>query len=411
LTSCSDPAPAIKIRPPPAFSRQLRTVGVTGTNGKTSTTALVAAALARLQAPVARVTTVGNFLDHEQLDVPLDREGFLTTMRRAVDAGGTLAAIELSSEALALGFAKFWPCAVAVFTNLSRDHLDAHGSAEHYLASKAQLFMQLPAGGSAVLNGCDPASALLAEVIPAGVDVLRYGLGSRGAAVAPLDLEGGAVDVSWTGSTALLQGSDKLGLGALRQLRVRAIGEVFVENALAALAAACCLGLAPEQAAEAIAAAPPPPGRFEMVSEQPRVVVDYAHSPDALRRCLQTARGLCAGRLTVVFGAGGGRDRAKRPQMGEAATVADHVVLTSDNPRGEDPADIAAAICEGITQEHDVQVSTVLDRADAIGQALADCAPDDVVVIAGKGHETEQERAGQRRAMSDAALIAETLAR
>ncbi|AUX46422.1 hypothetical protein SOCE26_079280 [Sorangium cellulosum] len=390
------------MRPPPPsapWASRLFTVGVTGTNGKTTTTTLVAAALARLGGPVARVTTLGSFLDDERLDVPFDHAGFVETMRRCLDRGGRRAAIELTSEALALGFARAWPCRVGVFTNLTRDHLDAHGSAEHYLASKAQLFVHLPEGGAAILNGCDPASSLLEEVVPGGVRVLRYGAPSRGEAHAPLDLRARRVDVGWDGTRVALEASARFG-AAPPALSTRAIGDVFAEDALAAFAAAVASGVPPAEAAAAIAAAAPPPGRFEVVAERPRVVVDYAHTPDALARTLAAARRLAAGRrLTVVFGAGGDRDRDKRPLMGAAARAADRVVLTSDNPRGEDPAAIAAAIRAGLGDHGDVAV--VLDRARAIEGAVTSAAEGEIVVIAGKGHEAEQVIAGERRRFSD----------
>src|SRR5207248_2839476 len=151
---------------PPAFANEIATVGVTGTNGKTTTTAWIAAALRRLGGPVLRATTVGHFLDDEPLEVEKSYDGFVAAMRTLFDRGGRRAAIELTSEALAAGFARAWPCRVGVFTNLTHDHLDAHGSPEHYLASKAQLFVSLPAGGTAVLNASDPTWALLREVVP-----------------------------------------------------------------------------------------------------------------------------------------------------------------------------------------------------------------------------------------------------
>ncbi|MEZ4302905.1 MAG: Mur ligase family protein, partial [Polyangiaceae bacterium] len=165
----------------PGWAAGLATAGVTGTNGKTTTTAWLAAALrAGTGAPVVRVTTVGAFVDEEPLEVAATYDGFLAAMRTGLDRGGRAAAIELTSEALAAGFATGWPVRVGVFTNLTRDHLDAHGSAEHYLASKAQLFVHLPWGGAAVLNAHDPASALLSEVVPQGVRKLTYGAPGRG---------------------------------------------------------------------------------------------------------------------------------------------------------------------------------------------------------------------------------------
>jgi UDP-N-acetylmuramoyl-L-alanyl-D-glutamate--2,6-diaminopimelate ligase len=395
---------------PPAWSRDLQTVGVTGTNGKTTTTALTASALGLHHGPVARVTTVGAFLDEHRLDLPESFDGFLAALQSGLDGGGRYAAIELTSEALALGFAKAWPCSVGVFTNLTRDHLDAHGSAEHYLASKAQLFVHLPADGAAVLNGCDPASELLAEVTPPGVRVIRYGVPSRGPATGALDLRGVAVHYDWTGTqvSVKIEGDLAAELGVDQiELRVRAIGAVQAENALAAFGAAAALGVPPEVACRGLLQAPRPPGRFEPIAEQPRVVVDYAHTPDALRRTLGAARDLCSGRLWVVFGAGGERDQAKRAPMGQAASVADRVVITSDNPRGEDPAEIAAAVRRGV--EPPARVELELDRRTAIRGALASAGPEDLVVIAGKGHETTQRIGGEVRALDDREIVRQAL--
>src|SRR6478752_6645088 len=191
------------VRPPPApppWASSLFSVGVTGTNGKTSTTAMIAALLGELVRPVARVTTVGAFRDEERQEVPAHYAGFLETLQRCLQRGGRYAALEFTSEALALGFAKAWPCRVAAFTNLSLDHSDAHGSPEHYLASKAQLFMALTPGATAVLNGRDSAAQLLSEVIPPGVNVLTYGVPSRGEAWAPLDLAAHSLHVGFEGT-------------------------------------------------------------------------------------------------------------------------------------------------------------------------------------------------------------------
>ncbi len=393
------------VRPPPAppsWASSLFSVGVTGTNGKTSTTGMIANLLGALQPPVARVTTLGSFLDEEQLDVPGHYAGFLLTMRRCLDAGGRYAALELTSEALSLGFAKAWPCRIAAFTNLSLDHSDAHGSPEHYLASKAQLFMALPVGGVAVLNACDSAAELLAEVVPAGVEIVRYGLPSRGDAWAASDLSAHSVQPSLHGTRFELEPSAHFP-GLPTSLEIRAIGEIFVENALAALGAALAAGVPVATAAARLAQVAPPPGRFQLVHERPAVVIDYAHTPDALLRTLVTARALCTGRLSVVFGAGGQRARAKRPLLGAAARAADRILLTSDNPRNEEAASICAQIAQGL--EGHPNVLRELDRARAIERAVRDAGPDDLVLIAGKGHERTQEADGVRRAFSDEAIV------
>lgn len=363
------------------------TVGVTGTNGKTTTTTFIAAALARVARPVARITTLGFFLDDTEIELPASHEGAVELARRAKKQGGKYAAVEYTSEALARGYAAFWRADIAVFTNLTHDHLDAHKEPEHYLASKAQLFMHLPRGGTAVLNGCDPSSALIAEVIPEGVTIETYGVASRGPAVMETKHFHDEVRVDWSGTI-------------VGDVRTRAIGDVFAENALAAYVAALAAGVPRPDALEAIAAAPPPIGRFEVIAEHPHVVVDYAHTPDALARTLRTARGLCGGKLWVVFGAGGRRDPNKRRPMGEAASVADHVVLTTDNPRDEDPRAIAAAVRAGITSD----VIEEPDRARAIERAIERAAANDVVVIAGKGHERTQTIGATIQPFDDRAL-------
>jgi UDP-N-acetylmuramoyl-L-alanyl-D-glutamate--2,6-diaminopimelate ligase len=389
---------------PPAWAESLFSVGVTGTNGKTSTTGFVAVLLGILARPVAQVTTLGCFLDEERLEVPGHYEGFLQTLERCYEAGGRYAALELTSEALALGFAKAWPCRVGVFTNLSPDHSDAHGTVEQYLAAKAQLFMALPAGGTAVLNGRDAAARLLCDVLGPEVNVIRYGVPSRGPAWASLDLAVEDIEVSWSGTRATLASSARFP-GLPRQLRLQAIGEIFLENALAALGAALAASVPVEQAVARLAELSPPPGRFQVVRTQPYVVIDYAHTPDALEHTLATARALCAGKLTLVFGAGGDRDKAKRPLMGAAARAADQIVLTSDNPRSEDPLSIMNAVEAGIGPHQNLM--RVGDRASAIRLAVGRAGPEDVVVIAGKGHEREQLVAGARLPFSDVAIALE----
>ena len=393
------------VRPPPApplWADSLFSVGVTGTNGKTSTTAMIAALLGELARPVARVTTVGAFLDEERQEVAPHYAGFLETLQRCLERGGRYAALEFTSEALAMGFAKAWPCRVAAFTNLSLDHSDAHGSPEHYLASKAQLFMALASGGTAILNGRDSAAQLLSEVIPAGVEVLTYGVPSRGEAWAVLDFAAHSIESSFAGTRFSLEPCARFP-GLPPQLQIRAVGEIFVENALAALAAALASGVPASAAAQVLSQVPPPPGRFQVVRERPYVVIDYAHTPDALTRTLATARGLCQGRLWVVFGAGGQRDRSKRPLLGAAARGADRVVLTSDNPRLEDPLAIIAEIAAGLG-EH-AGVTQEVDRARAIALAVRAAGTEDLVLIAGKGHELQQETAGVKIAFSDEAIV------
>lgn len=388
--------------PPPAWADKLTSVGITGTNGKTSTTSTIAALLGARSRPVARVTTLGCFLDDARLEVPPHYDGFLETMRRCADLGGRYAAVELTSEALALGFARAWPWRIGVFTNLSHDHSDAHPSVEHYLASKAQLFMALPAGGVAVLNARDANAELIAEVTPPGVEMIRYAVPSRGELWGEAQLSAHSLRVSLSGTQFELDAGERFA-GLPRSWTIRGIGEVFVENALAALGTALAASVPADAAAAVLASVPPPPGRFELVRERPYVVIDYAHTPDALSRTLTTARALCHGTLSVVFGAGGNRDRAKRPLLGAAARAADRIVLTSDNPRDEDPRAIVDEIAEGIGAH--ANLSRELDRQRAIQLALREAGAQDWVLIAGKGHESQQEIAGIKAAFSDAAIV------
>jgi UDP-N-acetylmuramoyl-L-alanyl-D-glutamate--2,6-diaminopimelate ligase len=372
----------------PVVPQHHTSIGVTGTNGKTSTVRWIATCLAQLARSVAQVTTLGSFLDDEPFEATSDFDGLVATVKAGIDRGGRFAAIEVTSEALARGFARKWPFRVGVFTNLTHDHLDAHGSPEHYLASKAQLFVGLPRDGVAVLNARDPASPLLAEVIREA-RVVSFAVPSRGPPMGTADLEARSVEVSWAGTRIRLDGRGALA-HVPTELSIPAIGEIYAENALAALAAALMVGVPPEAAARALSSAPLVPGRFQVVSgrDRPRVVVDFAHTPDALARTLSTARHLCKGRLWVVFGAGGERDSAKRAPMGAAATTADNVVLTSDNPRGEDAGRIAEQIRVGIRGSAEIRVE--LDRRCAIRKAICEADESDVVVIAGKGHEKRQ---------------------
>lgn len=394
---------------PPPWSKHIISIGVTGTNGKTTTTTYLARALETLHSPVLRVTTLGSFLGQEKLDVEANYDGFIVAMERALAAGTKYAALECTSEALAAGFAKAWPLSMGVFTNLTRDHLDSHGTPEHYLASKAQLFVHLPEGGTAILNGYDPASELLAEVLPNGVQRISYGLPSRlsGQSAQPqVDVWGTDTAVSWDGTRVKFRAPKWFGEHE-RMLHVQAIGDVYIENALAALAAAVQAGASVDAALRAIEQTPSVSGRFEVIGTGPRAVIDYGHSPDAIERTLRTARALCKGKLVIVFGAGGGRDKGKRAPMGQAARGADEIILTSDNPRMEDPAAIAAAIRQGIGKHK--KVSVILDREQAIQKACTNLAAEDVVIVAGRGPETHQVLAEGPRNLVDADVVRRAL--
>ena len=388
----------------PPWYRSLCGFGITGTNGKTSTATFLNAILAA-QGPSAAVTTVGLYAGLTRLPYALSAASMERTLRELADKGGKHCVLELSSEALALGILRKYPVRFGTFTNLSHDHLDAHRSPEHYLASKAQLFMSLPQGGAAILNAADPNCALLREVIPEAVEVVLYGVPSRGALPDSVQWVVRNMQVTPDGTRAELAPNRWFPDG--RELTTKAVGEVFVENALAALATAVTAGVKPEPAIDALARAVPPPGRFELLARVPLVAVDYAHTPDALARTVKTARSLTRARVIIVFGAGGERDKGKRCSMGQAVEASDLIWLTSDNPRSEDPRAIADAIAAGLGNHAGVRVE--LDRRRAIQAALRAATEDDCVVVAGKGHETVQSILGARRPFSDHEVIREFL--
>jgi len=351
---------------------RLRTVGVTGTNGKTTTTSMIAAIVAAAGEPSARVTTVGAWVEDELVSGVDLVDEFVIAVERAVARGVKTIAVEMTSKALAAGLARKWRPDVGVFTNLTRDHLDIHGSPEAYLAAKAQIVIALAPGGTAVLNGDDPSSALLAELVPPEVAVLRFS-------------------------------QHDTSCDLVAEITLGVVGDVHAQNALAAACAASALGYSADAIARGLAAFAGVPGRFEVVARAPLVIVDYAHTPDGLVGTLATARALAPdSNVMCVFGCGGNRDRGKRPQMGAIADAgADVVVLTTDNPRYEDPRAIAAEILVGVpaAQAHWI---VELDRARAIELAISMARPADVVVIAGKGHEQVQEVAGASLPFSDA---------
>ena len=344
-------------------SAQMTVVGVTGTSGKTTTTHLLGAIAGRAGRPAEVIGTLtGPRTTPEATELQ-------AALAHALADGRTTVAMEVSSHALALGRVRGTRFAVAVFTNLSHDHLDFHRDLEDYFAAKAQLF-QPSLSARAVVNLDDPYGARLAA--DAAIPTEGYAL----ADATDLDVGADRCRFGWRGVVV------ELPFG----------GRFNVSNALAAATTAAALGMAPEDIAAGLAAAPAVPGRFEPVVEgQPfAVLVDYAHKPGALESALGAAREAAAGgRVLLVFGAGGDRDASKRHEMGEvAARLADRVLLTSDNPRGEDPLAIIDAVRSGIARTEGLTIEP--DRATAIAKAIGEAAPGDVVVIAGKGHESVQ---------------------
>jgi UDP-N-acetylmuramoyl-L-alanyl-D-glutamate--2,6-diaminopimelate ligase len=375
----------------------LEIVGVTGTNGKTTTAFLVRAVLeaaGRQTGLLGTVKSVIGGVEHEVQRTTPEAIDLQRTFRQMLNAGDRACVMEVSSHALALRRADAIHFAAAIFTNLTQDHLDFHPTMEDYFAAKRMLFVD-PAPGAAIVNVDDRFGARLAAELPSASTFALRG---------DADFRATGVETDLTGSRFEVDTPD----GRL-ELRSPLRGEFNVYNVLGALVTARSLGVPAATCAEAIATAGQVPGRFETVDEaQPfAVLVDYAHTPDSLENVLRAARKLTDGRLHVVFGCGGDRDRGKRPQMGEIARrLADRVVVTSDNPRSEDPEAIIADILEGAGSDviHDP------DRRAAIARAIGDAAAGDVVVIAGKGHEQGQEfQAGRKVPFDDVTVAREIL--
>ncbi|MGH7323989.1 MAG: UDP-N-acetylmuramoyl-L-alanyl-D-glutamate--2,6-diaminopimelate ligase [Candidatus Rokuibacteriota bacterium] len=370
-------------------SRRLTIVGITGTNGKTTTSYLVNALLQARGVRTGVIGTIQYRIGDQTLPAgqttpeALELQSMLASMYSQGVRGVTM---EVSSHALALARVDELTFDVAVFTNLTQDHLDFHGTFDDYRRAKRHLFELLERspkpGRTAVVNGDDPAGSEMTRGLT--VPVLTFGFGP-GAAVRALEW------ASTLDGIRLRAGTPR---GPL-ELRSTLIGEHNVMNLLGAVGVGLALGLAPDPIAAALGAVGTVPGRFERVrAGQPfLVVVDYAHTPDALERVLTTARKLTQGRLGVVFGCGGDRDRGKRPIMGAiAARLADQVWVTSDNPRSERPEAIIEEIMVGVRAAggDSRRVVGESDRRAAIVSALSWAAAGDTVVIAGKGHETYQ---------------------
>ena len=362
----------------------LKLVGVTGTNGKTTTAHLVdsivraAGFTSGLIGTTGYRTPKGSRTALNTTPESLDLQQMFAEIR---DAGGTHVSLEASSHALAMD--RLWGChfTAAIFTNLTRDHLDYHKTLEEYFAAKRRLFEGTGAGApdAGIVNADDPYSAQLRGLARR---TLAYGL-KNGA-----DLTAQKFALSFEGLefTALTPAGNI-------EVRSRLVGRINVYNILAAIGAGIALDIPRAKIEEGIASLKLVPGRFEHIDEgQPFVVaVDYAHTDDALRNLIATARELShAGRIITVFGAGGERDRTKRPLMGEAAgSLSDLVVLTSDNPRGEDPIRIINDVVVGL-QKANAKYRVEPDREQALAIALDEAGPGDIVLLAGKGHETYQ---------------------
>jgi UDP-N-acetylmuramoyl-L-alanyl-D-glutamate--2,6-diaminopimelate ligase len=389
-------------------ARGLKVVGITGTNGKTTTTYLLESVFRSAGWRPGVLGTIGARLDG--VARPL---GYTTPeapelqalLREMADAGVQAVALELSSHALVQRRGYGLDLDVAVFTNLSHDHLDYHGTLEAYLDAKLMLFDGRNAphpvkAATAVVNADDPvAERVVAAARRGGMKVLRFGASDEA------DVRIGRVETTPDGLVVELLS------GATEQVRLPLLGRYNAWNAAGAFAAALALGVEPARAAAGLASVPGVPGRLERVAAgQPfEVAVDYAHTPDALGRALAAVREHARGRVLLVFGCGGERDRSKRPVMGRVARAgADQVWVTSDNARGEDPAAIADEVLAGAGAAGG-PVHLELDRRAAIARALAAARPGDAVLIAGKGHETTQTIGAQVLPFDDREVARELL--
>jgi len=375
-------------------SAAMTCVGVTGTNGKTSVAYHIADLSSRLGAPMGYAGTLGwgglDDLRDSDMTTPnavaLQRE--LAALHEQGMAG---AALEVSSHALAQDRAADVQFDYAVFTNLTRDHLDYHGTHQAYGAAKTKLFSRWPLR-AALINVADPFGAQL--VAQTEVPVVSYGTGGDWSWQARPQANG--LQIAWDTPQGRFE------------LQLPLVADYAVANVTAAAATMVSMGHAAVAVFEQLPHMRPVPGRMEVVARpgMPRVVVDYAHTPDALGKVLDALRAFCAGRLICLIGCGGDRDVGKRPLMGAAAEQgADVVWLTSDNPRSEAPADIIADMRKGIR----TQVHECIDRGQAIREALSQACAQDVVLVAGKGHETCQEIDGQLLPFDDRQVVAEAL--
>jgi UDP-N-acetylmuramoyl-L-alanyl-D-glutamate--2,6-diaminopimelate ligase len=386
---------------------QLELVGVTGTNGKTTTTYLIDAALRAAGHKVGLLGTiqyrVGDHLQEAIRTTP-EASDLQSLFREMVDAGCTHAVLEVSSHSLELKRVHGCAFRAAVFTNLTRDHLDFHGDMDAYFAAKRRLFdTLLRTDGHAILNADDDRTPALAAV--ARGTVWRYSLDRA----RPAEIRAREVDLS-------LERTRFVADTPLGPVTVESalLGSFNVENLLAALGAALALGVPPETAARGLGTVSGVPGRLERVlaGQDFAVVVDYAHTDDALKNLLETVRELGPRRVITVFGCGGDRDRTKRPLMGAVASrLSDVVIVTSDNPRSEPPEAIIEEIQRGMNGGRKAERHVIVDRREAIARALELARSGDAVVIAGKGHESYQVLRDRTVPFDDRQVARDLLAR
>ncbi len=377
-------------------SSRLQVIGITGTNGKTTTAFMLRSMLAQDGRRTGMIGTLGRWIGEAHGELANTTPDAIESQRllaQMVDDNVSTVVMEVSSHGLAQHRVTGIRFAAGVFTNLSRDHLDYHGTMEEYAAIKGRLFASLSSESVAVLNAADPVSRDYAEQTEARV--LRYGLDVEAdarATVQRMDADGAAFRLTAPELEAPAAGARAAG-GVDMLLATRLVGRHNVTNAVAAATTALACGVPPTAARLGLASLAAVPGRLEPIDcgQDFRVLVDYAHTPDALEQVLSMLRPLTRGRLLVVFGCGGDRDRTKRPLMGAAvARAADELFVTSDNPRGEDPVAILDDVVAGLGAATRAHTVIEPDRAAAIAAACRRAQGGDIVLIAGKGHETTQ---------------------
>lgn len=405
----------------PSFT--LAVAGVTGTNGKTTTSWLIAMAMQQLQHRAGYIGTLGCGVPGEALvGGEYTTEDAVSVQQRLTDLLASKAecvAMEVSSHALDQFRVEAVRYRVAAFTNLTRDHLDYHGTMESYAAAKARLF-ELSHAGARVINVDDEQGAqwALQQASLGKAPLFVTTRTATGRAVAErcaalqattVRIDADDIDRHTRGLRFDLMDSSAAAQGAVTaSLEIPLIGEFNVDNVLIAYGVLRALGIAPADARRALSSSKAPPGRMEafVIDSGALAIVDYAHTPDALAKALAAARAHCARRLHLVFGCGGDRDAGKRPMMGEVAVrLADQIIVTDDNPRTEDPQRIVADIRRGIASEGTVAIQH--DRSTAIREALRAARDGDVVLIAGKGHEDYQIVGSEKRPFSDQAIVKE----
>lgn len=380
-------------------AEKLKMVGVTGTNGKTSSTMLIKHMLEDcLGVKVGLIGTISNWVGDEE--VPAERttpESYEVQklLGQMVEAGCTYAVMEVSSHALVLDRVAGIEFRAGLFTNLTQDHLDFHETMENYAAAKAMIFSASRRGA---LNADDPWSGFMAE--RAACPLMTFSGSGKEAALRAEEVLLTAGGVSFTACYE----DERV------PVRLAIPGKFSVDNALTVLAAGLMLDIPLRKAAEALGRCSGVKGRVEVVPtpEDFTIIIDYAHTPDALEKVLQTMRAVSAGRLVALFGCGGDRDGTKRPIMGRiGAENADLAIITSDNPRTEDPLAIIRDIAAGVPEGAAVEI--IPDRREAIAWAIDHHEPGDVIVLAGKGHETYQEICGEKHPMDERVIVAEHL--